>query len=52
MVKKIKLTVAPKKAPMSIKKVTTNELSKESEKANKNKLYKPKVRLTAHVKRK
>lgn len=51
MAKKIRLTVAPKKAAVSLKKLTAS--SRESEQdEKKKKVYSPKVRLTAHIKRK
>lgn len=53
MATKAKLTLAPKKKPLQVKSLTLGGLSKESEKAKKKKVvYKPKVRLTAHIKRK
>jgi len=51
MATKRRLTVAPKKPAVSLKKVSIDELSRESDKANKKRLYKPRVRLTAHIKK-
>lgn len=52
MAKKVKVSVKPTKAGVKAKTLSAKDLDKESAKSNKGKLYKPKARLTAHVKRK
>lgn len=52
MAKKPKLTVAPKKSAAKSNKVKPVDLDKESSKAsNGKKIYKPTVRLTAHIRK-
>lgn len=51
MAKKIRLTVAPKKAAVSPKKLTASSKESEQDEKKKKKVYSPKVRLTAHIKR-
>lgn len=55
MAKKFKITVAPKMANRSVMSVSLHEQVKEAEKSEKErgkKVYNPRVRLTAHIKRK
>lgn len=55
MPKKTRITVAPKKANLSAINVSLKEQVKQAEKEEKQKsarLYKPKVRLTAHINKK
>lgn len=51
MAKKIRISVVPKKNLSKPKRVDLDELDKEDKKLKKVKLYKPRVRLTAHIKR-
>lgn len=54
MPKKIRITVAPKRAKLSAVKHSLKEQVKQAEKAGKHKtkrIYKPRVRLTAHIRR-
>lgn len=52
MAKKLRITVAPKKVNRSVMDVSLREQVKEAEKEERKKVYNPRVRLTAHVKRK
>ena len=52
MAKKIRISIVPKKTLSKPKKVNLNKFDKEEQILKKMKLYKPKVRLTAHIKKK
>ena len=51
MAKKIKISVVPKKPLKKTQGVNLKKIDKEEIKLHKNRLYKPKVRLTAHIKK-